>query len=431
MTIYAHSVYFSKTYWDMLEVTPKLATENLFYDVVELMQLDQLGELKRNRGLTANINHQFGPDKITFLHMAYKLNKSECVALLKKMGANETLCDAKGHVPKDAQLSDYCDDKFNRLVNMVHSSSLDAFKASPDLKDVTDINCRFGPQMTTLLHAAYKFNRPDFVKFFKDAGALETIPDALGFLPMDDAADAYEDDLPERVINDVAMRYLQQVANKPDPHTLFDFLLTFLRDRNWTYLDRSARDKKNSFRVGSNLSTLGDANLLYRINCSDLSCLFKKSAKKVGIAAEVIWYKGNRTTIARSEKEKAGVIGELRMLNSALPVEDESELQFRSHSVALCAGWYFDLLFQCKYQNKLALLKPKVAKNDAPDRIQPQEPAATSNMTQADLKPAVSAVTMPLVLPPAAIQEVAPPPAIIVVENKGLAISGIASQFFG
>lgn len=344
----ANSTYFSRTYWETLRDKSDLKASKAFESLRELIQRGDLSEFKRSpHFVSGKINERHGPRLETLLHLAYTYGKDEFVEFLKSKGALETIQDANGSLPNASAV-------FNRLCLLIQAGDLSKFKECKDFNP-SYINNRFGLHLETLLHRAYAHGKSEFVVYLKSLGASETIPDAYGALPIDEANVEYEDDLPNRVVNDVALSYLKAHA-QPDAHKLFDFLVDYLKERCWTYVDQSQRGPSRPFREGPKLTLFGDPALAYHVNSSDVSLLFKRSAKKIGLVAETFWFRGNRRTIPRGEKERAGIIGEMRMLNSPLPLTDESELQFRSHTAAFCNGWYFDLLFQCKYQNRFALL---------------------------------------------------------------------------
>jgi hypothetical protein len=128
----------------------------------------------------------------------------------------------------------------------------------------------------------------------------------------------------------------------------------FIREKKWKYCDDVSLDKKNGpFRDEGVICILGSPNLSYHVNCHDLSNLFMRSAKQIGLEAELVPY-WNYKSISSHEKERAGIIiGPLRLFDQEIP---KNQIEFDCHVVVLSSGWFFDLTLMCKYQGKNAVL---------------------------------------------------------------------------
>lgn len=215
------------------------------------------------------------------------------------------------------------------------------------------INYCYGVERNTLLHAAYRWNKPKMVEFLIKNGADERIPDDRGLVPMEVAKDSYSDSLP-RVVNEVVQRYFKCLpATSPnDPDVLFDVI----QDKNWKYLDTEGSYKRIPFRDGRLISQLGLPDLTYHINCFDLSNLFIKAAHKIGMKAEeVIYYQ--YSSIDNHEIEKKGIFGKLVMFDNSKHPKKGLGFIFDQHCVAYSSGWHYDVTLMCKYQDKNAVLR--------------------------------------------------------------------------
>lgn len=244
---------------------------------------------------------------------------------------------------------------YKKLSAFIKNNDLHGLEHSSEFKNF-DINYRYGEDQHTLLHAAYRWNKPEIVEFLVKHGADERIPDGMGRIPIEVAKDTYHDSLP-RVTNEIVQRYFKSLGDLPmhDPHVLFDVIQNFIQEKEWKYFDTAGSRKQIPFRDGRLLSSLGLPELAYHANCADLTNLFIKAANQIGIDAQEVCYR-DYSTIQEHEKEEAGVVGKFAMFDGRDISETDSRIKFSKHYVAYSSGWHFDLTLMCKYQDKNAVL---------------------------------------------------------------------------
>jgi ankyrin repeat protein len=248
------------------------------------------------------------------------------------------------------------DKAYKKLRDFIRNDNLSGLISSNEFKNF-GINYRFGEEKNTLLHAAYRYNKPETVEFLVKNGADERIPDDRGLIPIEVAQDTYLDSLP-RVINEVVQRYFKSLegSSPNNPHVLFDVIQNFIHEKKWKYFDTEGSRKHIPFRDGRLLSSLGLPELTYHVNCADLTNLFIKTAHKIGMDAQEVWYR-EYNSIQGHEKEKNGIVGKLAMFDGSNNSEKDLSIRFNTHCVAYSSGWHFDLTLMCKYQDRNAVLR--------------------------------------------------------------------------
>ena len=248
------------------------------------------------------------------------------------------------------------DRAYKILREFIRKGDLIGLINSEELKKY-DINYRYGEEKNTLLHVAYRWNKPQIVEYLIKNGADERIPNEIWRVPMEVACDNYSDSLP-RVVNIVVQKYFASLEPpSPDnPHILFDVLQNFIHEKNWKYFDNEGSRKQIPFRDGRLLSSLGLPEFVYHVNCYDLANLFIKAAQKIGMDAELVLYTNFRC-IHLQGKEKNGIIGKFAMFDGSNNSDSDSRNRYDTHSVAYSEGWHFDLTFQIKYQDRNAVLR--------------------------------------------------------------------------
>lgn len=237
----------------------------------------------------------------------------------------------------------------DHLAELIKNDNIEGLETSIILKHY-GINYPFGAHSQTLLHIAYALNKPAVVAWLLKNGASEQNCNSSGHSPIACAHAKYEDSQP-RVINEIVKRYFEASKNSvKDPHLLYDLILKFMHEKNWQYND-SQYKKIKPFRDSLKLVKLGSPEFSYQVNCNDLSHLFVKTAKKIGIKANVIHYY-SYYSIEAHEKEEREIIGEFKLFDGS----DEGPFGFDYHSVVYSDDYYFDLTLMCKYKEFNAVL---------------------------------------------------------------------------
>ncbi len=234
------------------------------------------------------------------------------------------------------------------LTLFIAENDIEGLKKALTLKK-REINFGFGTFKDTLLHKAYSYNRPKIVNWLLKNGASDR--DCHKFGPPIQAAHVKYKDSRPRVVNELVKRYFEKCKfSEKDPHTLYELILRFIREKKWHYCD--FEDKGTTpFRDGEKLVTLGLPSLSYRVNCVDLTSLFLNVAKRVGIVAESIFYH-NYQSILPDEKNNRGILGNLKMFDDS----NSGPFAYAMHNVVFADGFHFDLTLMCKYKDKDAVL---------------------------------------------------------------------------
>lgn len=257
-------------------------------------------------------------------------------------------------------------DYFFTLMSFMEADNLQSFTANADFKTY-GIHLRYTAFRRTLLHEAYRLDRPKFVRYLRELGADERISDANGRLPLELAAEDYQDELP-RVVNVLAQNFFKaDVEGKKDPAVLYNTVLSFIKKHRWRYCDTpsSQLSCKNYATVRSleQFVLYGEPCMSYSVNCADLTNLFIEVARKVGLIAYEVWYERGFLTIDRTQLNQAGVTGEFKFFDpevQAIVCKDDvhAKYYFENHCVALLEERCYDLTLQCTYHGENAVLNP-------------------------------------------------------------------------
>lgn len=116
----ANNYYNGEVYWNYKAVEDHDINGNEIYEKLKnFIENDNLSDLiNSNEYKKFGINHRFGYEKRTLLHIAYSLNKPKIVEFLVNNGADERIPDEYGKVPIEMAESDY-NDSLPRVINEV------------------------------------------------------------------------------------------------------------------------------------------------------------------------------------------------------------------------------------------------------------------------------------------------------------------------
>jgi hypothetical protein len=244
---------------------------------------------------------------------------------------------------------------YNKLVNFIREGDFENLINSSELKEF-GINYRFGFEKCLLLGAAYASNQAQMVENLIKHGADDTLYNGAEEFPMQKAPSDYTDSC-SRVVNEIAQRYFQEAKEgKKDPHLLFEIISSFIQEKNWNYCDRPPYCHSPPYRDGKQLTSLGNPNLSYNVNCADLTNLFIKAGNKIGLAPKEVKYRHYKS-IKRENLKDTQVQGKFELFDEKMDSKFPDQFIFYRHFVAYVLGWHFDLTLTCKYQDKNSVLE--------------------------------------------------------------------------
>ncbi len=242
---------------------------------------------------------------------------------------------------------------FDKLSYLVIEGNLTELESSEEL-ETFNINYRERKKLQTLLHYAYMCNQPEIVEFLLKNGADDRIPDKDGEVPLGLAHPEYGDSS-NTVVKEIVSRYIKRnESTNNDTHILFDTILEFIHEKNWKYHDTEGVNKLIPFRDRANLACLGLPSLSYHVNCFDLTEIFIRATRQIGINAEKVKYHEYKS-IRRDERRGFNIEGEMAMFDGSHPSAESFE--WDTHYVAQASGWHYDLTLMCKYQDRDAVLR--------------------------------------------------------------------------